>query len=808
MEQNGRYRVPPEQLRWVLDPAALGLESTDDISAQGPVPGQDRAIRALEIGLRLRSHGYNVFVAGESGTHRSETLNRLFESLEDPGFEPEDFAYVFNFRDPDIPRLLRFQGGRGCGFRTAMDQAVQRLREGIPRLLTSEVYAKRRKARVKRYTARMEQLASPLREKATPEGLALVQVQIGDRADAELLPMVGEEPVAFEDLEVLVEKGDFPKAELQRLFRAREGLLTQLRAFSEAADQLASEAGLDLASLDSEMTRPYLNSVLGSVHAQFADVDGVKEYLREVEEYLEGRLQIFRQVEEDDEGDEDDVREAYRRLNVNLVLDNERANKRPVIYEPNPTVMNLRGSIDREVLSGGRVVSDFTHIRAGSILRAHGGFLVVHVDDLEGEGTATWGLLKRTLRTGQLRIETEHGDPAGTRALRPQPIPVDVKVLIVGSTDLYQNLLDADPDFPKLFKIKAEFDSEMELSPQSLTEYARLVRSVCDADELPAFAADGVAAVVEYGVRLVEHRNRISTQFTKIEDLVREAAFWARRREAGRIEARDVRTALEERRHRVNLYEERTQRLIREGVLFIDTEGSVTGQINGLTVLDLGNHRFGRPARITASVSAGTAGIMNIERLVRLSGSYHDKGLLILTGFLRETFAARYPLSVSASITLEQSYSEVDGDSATLAETLAILSSLSGVPARQDLAVTGSMNQKGFIQPVGGVNEKTEGYFDLCSARGLSGTQGVVVPRANLPNLMLRPDLVEAVRKDAFHVYAVDTLQDAVRIVFGLSAGNPKADGSFPARSLFAQVASRLKDLAGIARDYNMGPPR
>jgi predicted ATP-dependent protease len=430
------------------------------------------------------------------------------------------------------------------------------------------------------------------------------------------------------------------------------------------------------------------------------------------------------------------------------------------------------------------------------------------VDDLDGEGTAAWNLLKRTLRTGQLRIETEHGDPAGTRALRPQPIPVDVKVIIIGTSDLYQTLLEADSDFSKLFKVKAEFDTEMELSPQSLTECARIIRAVCDMYDLPPFGSDGVAAVVEYGVRLVEHRNRITTQFTKIEDLVRESAFWARRREAERIEARDVHTALEERRRRVNLYEERTQRLIREGVLFIDTEGEVTGQINGLTVIDLGNHRFGRPARITASVSAGTAGIVNIERQVRLSGSYHDKGLLILTGFLRETFAARHPLSVSASLTLEQSYSEVDGDSATAAETLALLSALSGIPARQDVAVTGSMNQKGAIQPVGGVNEKTEGFFDLCAARGLSGTQGVVIPRSNLSNLMLRPDVVEAVRQDRFHVYAVETIADAVRIVFGREAGESKPDGSFTPGSVFAGVAERLAELARIARDYNMGPPR
>jgi ATP-dependent Lon protease len=796
------FRIPPEQLRWTLDPETLGLETTDDVSAMPLTPGQERAVRALDIGLGLRSQGYNVFLAGDAGTHRAETLAQLFKRLDHADYTPEDFCFVHNFRQPDLPRLLRFPGGMGCTFRKAMEEVVTRLRQGIPRLLGSEVYAKRRKARVKRYAARMEQLAQPLRDKADPERLALVQVQIGDRSDAELLPIVDGEPVAFEDLEAMVEKDEFSKQELQRLVKARETLLMDLRTFSEAADAMAAEATEDLSGLDLEMIRPHLHTVLGAVNSRFQQMEGVNAYLHEVEEFLQSRIKIFRRSESEDEYDEEEARETYRRLTVNLVLDNEDVEERPIIHEPSPSVANLRGTIDREVRSGGRVISDFSHIKAGSILRAHGGFLILHADDLEGEGHGAWNLIKRTLRTQELRIELEGSDQAGPRAIRPEPIPVDVKIIIIGTNDLYQALLDADPDFPKLFKIKAEFDSEMELSPQSLQEYARLVRGVCDADGLPAFGADGVGALVEYGVRVAGQRNRITTRFTKIEDLVRESAFWARKRGTQLIGAQDVHRALEERRHRVNLFEERTQRIIREGVIIIETEGGTLGQINGLTVLDLGNHTFGRPTRITASVAAGTGGIVNIERRVALSGSYHDKGHLILTGFLTETFADRHPLAVSASITLEQSYSEIDGDSATLAEVLVLLSSLSRIPIRQDVAVTGSMDQKGRVQPVGGLNEKVEGFFDLCHARGLTGTQGVLIPQTNLPNLMLRPDVVDAVREERFAVHAVSRIEEAVEIMTGVPAGERGSGGTYAPDSVFGRVAARLEELAHIARDY------
>jgi len=803
MSNSDRYRVPPEQLRWTLDPETLGFTGTDEVAPSPLTPGQQRAVRALEIGLGLRSRGHNVFLAGEAGTHRTETLDQLLTRLDHGDYAAEDFCYVHNFRQADHPRLLRFPGGRGCEFQSAMAEAMARLREGIPRLLGGEVYAKRRKARVKRYSARMEQIAAPLRGKAEPAGLSLVQVQVGEHSDAELLPIIDEEPVAFEDLEALVEKDEFPKSELQRLIETRRQLDADLRSFSEAADKLAAEAGNDLAGLEREMTRPHLNLVLSVVYQRFQDVEGVTEYLREVEAFLEERIEIFRQNEGDGESEAEEIRDVYRQLSVNLILDNKDRTERPIVHEPNPSVANLRGVIDREIRPGGRIVSDFTHIRAGALLRAHGGFLIVHADDLESEGQAAWNLIKRTLRTGQLRIEHEGGDhPSAPQAQRPQPIPVDLKVIFIGTPELYQVLLEADADFSKLFKIKAEFDSEMELSPQSLNDYAQLIRGVCDRDGLPPFSAGAVAATVEYGVRLAGRRNRITTQFSRIEDLVREAAFWAREKNGSPIGASAVHRAIDEGRNRLNLYEERTQRLIREGVLYIDIEGSAVGQINGLTVLDLGNHRFGRPARITATVGVGGAGIINIERQSELSGSFHDKGLLILNGFLRGTFAADYPLAMSASITLEQSYSEVDGDSATLSEALTLLSALADLPLRQDLAVTGSLNQKGAVQPIGGINEKIEGFFDICTARGLTGTQGVVVPESNLPNLMLRPRVVEAVREDRFHVYGVRRIDQAVELFTGIPAGARDETGAYPADSVFGRVEDRLRRLAGAVRDF------
>ena len=810
MKSLDRLRVPPEQLRWELDASDLGFESTREVNASPFTPGQHRALRALEIGLALRGHGYNVFVAGEPGTNRSETVRHSLDQFKDPGFEPEDFCYVDNLRDPDQPRLLRFPAGQGHRFRNAMLSTVDRLREGIPRIFASQIYAKRRKARMKRYSERMEQLAAALKEQADPTGLVLVQVEMEDHAEAELLPLVEGEPVAFEDLESTVDESNFPREDYERLVAARQNLEEPLRIFRDQANRLVREAETNLSELDRKMTRPYLNVVLSGVYQEFQEVSGVTDYLREVEEFLESRMPLFRQGEDThaDEPEEEEVRDVLRKLQVNLLLDNDGCERRPVIFENNPNVSNLTGSVDREMRSNGQVVSDFTHIKAGSLIRAHGGFLVIHADDLEGDGRP-WHAIKRALRTSQVQIESTHGDQSmAPRALRPQPIDLDVKVILIGTTDLYQALLDADSDFPKIFKVKAEFDTEMELGPQAITEYACLVRSVCDQDGLPPFRADGVASIVEHAVRLAGQRNRITTRFSHVADLVREAAFWARHEHNDAIGAADVGRALEEKRARVNLLEVKTHRLIREGVLLIDTDNEALGQVNGLAVLDTGDHQFGRPTRITATISAGTKGVVNIERMASLSGRHHDKGVLILTGFLRETFAADRPLTMTASITLEQSYDEVDGDSATLAEIIALLSALSGVPARQDLAVTGSMNQKGYVQAVGGVNEKIEGFYDLCTARGLTGNHGVIIPTTNLPHLMLRPKLVQAVRDQEFNVYAIRHMQEAVELMMNTPPGARGKNGNFPRASLFGKVQTRLEKLSEAARDHLAWTPQ
>lgn len=796
-----RLRVPPEQLRWSLKGEDLGFKTTDEVRGSAFTPGQHRAVRALEMGLTLRGHGYNVFVAGEPGTNRTETVRHFLENFQDPSYEAEDLCYVFNFRDPDVPRLLRFPVGAGRRFQEAMVGVVDRLRDGIPRIFQSEVFIKRRKARVKRYTARMEHLAAKLKSVAEPQGLVLVQVEMGEHAEADLLPLVDGEPVAFEDLEASVEEESFPREDMERLIQARAALEDPLRSFREKANRLVQEAERELGELDRQMTRPYLNLVLSGVYQDYQEVAGVTEYLRELEAFLESRMGLFHSDDKSEDGEDEEARESLRRLQVNLLIDNGGRTRRPIIYEHNPNAQNLRGSVDREIRPNGQVISDFTHVKAGSLIRANGGFLVIHADDLDGDGRP-WGVIKRALRTGQVQIEWMGDQPASPRALRPEAIRIDTKVILIGTTDLYQALLDNDSDFPKVFKVKAEFDTEMELGPQAITEYACLVRSVCDEDGLPPVTADGVAAIVEVAVRLAGQRNRITTRFTQVADLVREAAFWARREQKDTIGALDVRRAVEERRHRVNLIEEKTHRAIREGVVLIDTENRTVGQINGLAVLDVGDHRFGRPTRITASVSAGTHGILNIERESSLSGPHHDKGVLILNGFLRETFAAGYPLAMTASITLEQSYNEVDGDSATAAEAIVLLSALAEIPLTQELAITGSMNQKGQLQAVGGVNEKVEGFFDLCQARGLTGKQGVVIPAANLPHLMLRPHLVETVRKGKFHVYAVNRIEEAAELMMGTPSGQAGKNGRYPKKSIFGKVQDRLDALAEAARAF------
>ena len=818
-------RVPPERLRWRCDPAELPFETTQEIEPLEDIIGQDRATGAIRLGLEVPGEGYNIFLAGFVGTGRNTTIKRFLEKAESGVPPAEDLAYVNNFSDPDRPRLLRFPPGKACQFRSAMRELVERLRKEIPKILESEPYAHRWQEALNLFAAREKQVAQQFEERLAKEGFTLAQTAAGPLVHQEIVPMVAGQPVPLEQLEKMAESQQFDPQELERLRAKREELMAELREAMKRAREVVREREEHLAQLERQAVEPVVHELIERIAAAFLQQpdpalphdpaeagscsspprSGLPAHLEEVERNILDSIEGFRGKREGDaaEGAGPAPEDPFRLYEVNVIVDNSGAQRAPVINENFPSFRNLFGAIERDVERPGMPMrSDFTRIKAGSLIRANGGHLVLNALDVLGE-PGVWTMLKRVLRTGVVEIQSADTFFLNAGAtIKPEPIEVRVKVVMIGQHQTYLRLYDLDEDFRKIFKIKADFDVEMPNDGPCRISYARFVKRIVGAEKLLAFDRTGVAALVEEGARAAGRRDRLTTRFNDVADLVRESCYWARREGSGLVREEHVDRAVRERVRRVGLLEDKVQELLDRGLLLVDTQGSRPGQVNGLSVYQVGDHDFGRPTRITATIGMGRQGIVNIERESRLSGPTHDKGVLILTGFLRDRFARDKPLTLSASLCFEQSYYGVDGDSASSAEVYALLSALSSLPFRQDLAVTGSINQKGEIQPIGGVNHKIEGFFDTCAPRGLTGRQGVLIPRRNLDDLMLRKDVVETVRKGLFHVYGIDSVEEGVELLSGYPAGVRDDGGRYPEGTLMARADARLGELAERIRPY------
>jgi lon-related putative ATP-dependent protease len=805
---SGPGLLPPERLRWTCDPAQFPFRTTRE--AEGTpisIIGQPRAMEALRLGLSLASDGYNIFVAGEVGTGRSTTVRKVLEELERGKQAPDDLAYVHNFRDPDQPRLLSFPAGRGTAFRKAMDDMLQGLLKSVPELFDSEPYRRRRNATVEAAQERQKARLKEFERKVQEEGFTLAQVQVGPLVRPVLMPVVAGNPVDMDQLESVVEEGKFQRREFDRLKAKQTKLMTALEGLTKEFRQLERELRGALLKLDQDVARPVVEEAVTEIADAFPG-DRIAAYLLEVTEDILANLDRFRDGQEPAASDAEAgkskpaIPERMLPYAVNVVVDHTGAKGRPILWETNPSYRNLFGSIERVREASGEWATDHTRIKAGSLPRANGGFLVLDAMDVLVE-TGVWPALKRTLRNRVLEIQSF--DPWSLLAsvsLKPEPIPMKVKVILIGTRHIYRLLHALDEDFKKIFKIKAEFALETDRSPDEMANYAAFVRKKCQDEGLPPFNREAVAGVVEQGVRLAGRSGKLTTRFNEVADLIREAGWWARQDGVDVVEVTHVDRALEHQVHRVDLVQVVLRERFADGSVLLDITGERVGQVNGLVVLDVGDHVFGLPSKITAVAAMGRAGIVNVEREAELSGAIHTKGVLILSAFLRERFAQDKPLTLSASLTFEQNYAEVDGDSASSAELYALLSSLSGVPIRQGIAVTGSVNQKGEIQPIGGVNEKIEGYFDVCRAVGLTGEQGVMIPAQNEPNLMLRKDLVEAVREGRFHVWSVRTLEEGIEILTGRPAGARGSGGAWEEGSVFALADARLRELAEGVRDF------
>jgi lon-related putative ATP-dependent protease len=783
------------ELRWRCPKEWLPADSTAKIAPSQGIIGQARAVRALEFGLSVQSLGFNVFVTGLTGTGRMTAIELHLRPLAGEGEPPDDLLFVFNFARPEQPRLLRLAAGRGVVLRDRLDRLLRDISKALPGMFEGEEFQQRLEFALEDLKTKQQELIKGLERKVRAAGFTLVQVQVGSVTRPEILPLVEERPVTLEKLQSLAEEGKFDRQKATVIEQAHGKLSEELQRVFHEVMTMREEMVSRAEELRRATVEPLLKQALSHVARAVKD-PRVSEYLDELLRDTLEHLELFGAHDGGEEGD------PLLRYRVNVVVDNGNTKGRPIIIETEPSYNNLFGTIEARLGQNLQSTSDHMRIRAGSLLRANGGFLVVNAFDAVSEA-GVWPALKRALRYRRVVIRPRDILFAiSGQALQPEPVEMDVKIVMIGDRALYDLLHDADEEFRKIFKVLADFDSEMPSGREQVQEFLSLMAKIVRDEKLPHVDRGGMAALVEEGVRLARNRRRISARFSDVADILREAAFLAGGKRKKTVGVEHIHAAVRARRDRHSLPEEKLTKYMLDDVLVVATDGTAVGQVNGLTVYDLGYHAFGLPGRVTARVGLGREGVINIEREANMSGSVHDKGVLILSGFLRGNFAAEMPLSMTASIAFEQSYGGVEGDSASSTEVYAILSALSGIPIRQNLGATGSVDQTGRIQAIGGVNEKIEGFFSLCAQRGLSGSQGVLMPESNVDDLQLDPEVVAAVEWGGFHVYPISRIEEGIELLMGVPAGARGPDGAYPPESVFGRCAARLAEMAEQLRKY------
>ena len=787
--------LPPEKLAWRLSPEKIPYDNTEECQSCEGIIGQDRAIRSIQTGLDVKSLGYNIFITGLVGTGRTTTIKQLLEKLEKEDKTPDDILFVNNFKVPDEPTLITLPSGKGKLFLDAMEHLIEMLKSNIPELLKSSYYTEKRDSIIDTQQKKQKEILKAFEDEVAKEGFSVIQVQMGLYVKPDLIPVIGGKPTPFPQLETLVREEKFAKEKLEELKEKYEKLTGKLEEVFKLMKETEEETHRLLKEWDQKSITPIIKGAILGIRDSFK-YDVITDYLYDVEATLTERINIFKGTQKQEKEQQIIQQDPFLEYKVNLLIDNSELKSAPVIMETNPNYINLFGSIESTMNRFGLLQTDFTKIKAGSFLKANGGYLIINALDALIE-PGVWNTLKRTLRYQTLEIQNFMSIyMVSTSRLKPQPISIDVKVVMIGDPHIYNLLYYMDEDYKKIFKIKAEFDSEMNKDKKTILEYAAFIKKIIEDDNLQSFDKEGIAAIIEYGTRIAGRQRKLSTRFNIIADVIREASYFSKKDKKKVVSRSHVEKAIEERFERVGLIEDKIQEMIEEGTIMIDTKGSVVGQVNGLAVYQMGGYAFGKPTRITANTAVGRAGVINIEREADMSGRTHNKGVLILGGYLRGKYAQNKPFSLSASLAFEQSYSGVDGDSASSTEVYAILSSLSKLPLRQDIAVTGSLNQKGEIQPIGGVNEKIEGFFEICKSKGLTGAQGVIIPQQNIQNLMLRKDVVEAVAKGQFHIYPVKNIDRGIEILTGIKAGKIKKDGSFEEGTVNYMVDEEMQRLA------------
>ncbi len=792
--------LKPAELRWKCDPNILKFDSTEEVEPIEGILGQNRALKAIRLGVDIKSPGYNIFIAGLSGSGKVTTVKKMLEKISHKCRELYDYAYVNNFKDPNQPLLLKFPKGKAKEFKQVLKSAIELLKQKIPLALESEIYLARKKNLINEFNDKEQELMESFDKDLREKGFALGQVKVGETIRPDILPIIDNEPISISQLETLISENKISKEQAKQIFSEYQNNLQYLQLLYKKGLKLNQEFQEKLKLLERENIEVIVRGIFETLKERYVD-NAIDNYLIQVEEDILENINIFKGLKPEDElaqqrGIEIDYFYDYQ---VNIILDNSETQGCPVILESNPTYINLFGTIEKITDGQGGWYSDYTKIKAGSLLKANGGYLVLNVMHLFEE-PGVWRTLKRILTYNKLEIqESQLSFISSSISLKPQPIDIDTKIILIGNQTIYAYLSERGYDFKKMFKVLADFDYEIDRTYDVIKDYVRVIKKLIKEENLLDFDKKAIAYLLEIAALFAGRQDKLTLRFSKIADILREASFWASEDGMKAVNVKYIQKAYRLIKERHSMLESKVTELYKNGYMLIDTQGERVGQINGLAIYDANFYTFGRPTRITATVSLGSGTIINVEREAGMSGKHYNKGVLIISGYFRETFGQDLPLSFNANLVFEQSYGMVEGDSASCTEIFALLSVLSGLPIKQSIAVTGSLNQKGDVQPIGGVNEKIEGFFDICSLQGLNGNQGVIFPVQNIRNLMLKEEVVDAVRKKQFHLYPISRVEEGIEILTGVKAGKKSTDG-FEKGTVFYLVEEKLKELYARAR--------
>ena len=780
-----------KEIRKSYDDLKIDMNEFRNLTHIDGIVGQDRAVKALKFGLHIEEKGFNIYVAGPAGIGKMTAIKTFIQEFAQQKDTPSDWVYVNNFDEPYCPNAIKIPPGRGREFQNDIKNFTNHFWEQVPKIFDSDDYNSKKDLVLRDLNINREKMFIELNDYAGKKGFTLQSSKLGIL----IVPVLGGRPLNDNEFQSL------PQAAKDDIIIKKEILQEEIKKVMKKVNDFEKEAQKKLDELDKRVITFVISGIIDDLKKKYQDVDEIADFLNDVQNDILNNINLLKFTQSAQSAEGNPVQSSFstldfiKRYQVNLIVDNSKIEGAPVIVETNSTYNHLFGKIEKEPQMG-TLVTDFTMIKAGSLHYANGGYLVIPIEELL-KNIYSWDALKRALDTKKIQIEelSERLGYVSTKSLKPEPIPLNLKVILVGAPFYYYLLYSLDEEFSELFKVKADFDTDMDSTDENIKNFLYFLNTFLKKENIIGFSEGSIKKLLEFSSRIAEDQHKLTTKFGTLSNIIKEANYWAAQENSRRIESEHVKKAIDESIYRSNMIDEKIDEMIKRGDLLIDTSGVKVGQINGLSVLSYGDYSFGKPGRITATVGVGKEGVIDIEREAELGGPIHSKGVMILNGFLSQKFAQDKPMSLTARLVFEQSYSGVEGDSASSAELYVILSSLAGLPIKQDIAVTGSVNQKGEIQPIGGVNEKIEGYFDICKYRGLTGEQGVIIPRTNVKNLMLKEEILDYVKNNKFHIWSIDTIEDGIEILTGIKAGEFK-DGSYDDNSVYNIVDKKLKEFS------------